>query len=94
MRGTTDSQSHTHRVDADANELTEIWQQTQAALPAGWKLDSLRCASEGLAPDKRSADWIAVAVGPNGEELRARAADPVAALLRLVPLVPGSALPA
>jgi hypothetical protein len=81
-------------VGTEGTELTEIWRQTEASLPAGWKLDSLRCASEGLEPDQRSADWIAIAVGPTGEELRARVADPIAALLRLIPLVPNDALPA
>jgi hypothetical protein len=81
-------------MDNEVNELTEIWRQTEASLPAGWTLDSLRCASEGLGPEQRSVDWIAIAVGPSGEELRARAADPIAALLRLIPLVPKGALPA
>jgi hypothetical protein len=62
------------------SDLTEAWRRVQARLPAGWQLDSLRCASEGLAPDLRSDDWIAVAIGPGGEERRSRAADPVAAL--------------
>jgi hypothetical protein len=74
-------------VSTESNELSEIWRKTQASLPAGWMLDSLRCASEGLAPDQRSDDWIAVALGPSGEERQARAADPVAALERLVPIV-------
>jgi hypothetical protein len=40
----------------------------------------LRCASDGLAPDQRSDDWIALAIGPGGVERRARAADPITAL--------------
>ncbi len=75
-------------MDTEATDLTVIWRQVQAALPEGWQLDSLRCASEGLAPDQRSDDWIAVAIGPGGEEHRTRAADPVAALEGLVPLPP------
>ena len=57
-----------------------MWRLTQAALPAGWQLDSLRCASEGRAPQQRSDDWIAVAVGPEGQERSYRAADAVTAL--------------
>lgn len=72
----------------DTDELTEAWRRTEAALPSGWTLDSLRCASEGLAPELRSDDWIAVALGPGGVERRSRAADPIAALDGLV--TPGS----
>jgi hypothetical protein len=65
-------------------ELTEAWRRTAAALPEGWLLDGLRCASTGLGPEERSADWIAVAVGPQGQERHSRAADPIAALEGLV----------
>ena len=68
----------------DTSDLTEAWRRVEAALVADWQLDSLRCASEGLAPDQRSDDWIAVALGPSGEERLSRAADPVAALEGLV----------
>jgi len=71
---------HTHAMDTDTNDLTAAWVRVQAALPEGWTLDGLRCASTGLAEEERSDEWIAVAVGPNGEERRARAAEPVAAL--------------
>lgn len=67
----------------DADEVNEAWRRTQAALPPGWTLDGLRCASDGLAPDQRSDDWVAVAVGPDGVERRARATHPVAALAAL-----------
>ncbi len=67
-------------MDTDTNDLTAAWRRVQASLPEGWSLDGLRCASVGLAEDKRSDDWIAVAVGPDGQECQARAADPVAAL--------------
>jgi hypothetical protein len=72
---------------SDRSDLTQVWQRVQAALPSGWTLDSLRCASEGLAPEQRSDDWIAIALGPGGEERRSRAADPIPALEGLVPLV-------
>lgn len=67
-------------MDTDTDALTEAWRRTERALPDGWQLDGLRCASEGLAPEQRSDDWIAVAVGPDGEERRVRASDPIAAL--------------
>ena len=58
--------------------------RVQTALPHGWTVDSLRCASTGLSPDERSEDWIAIALGPDGEELWSRAEDPIAALDGLV----------
>ncbi len=64
--------------------LTRAWQEAQDGLPEGWQVDSLRCASKGLAEEDRSSDWIAIAVGPAGEERMVRAADPVTALARLV----------
>ena len=70
-------------MTTDTDVLTEAWRRTQAALPTGWHLDSLRCASEGLAPQQRSDDWIAVAIGPKGREHSFRAADPVLALAGL-----------
>lgn len=71
-------------MDTDAEALGEAWRRAQEALPTGWQLDGLRCASDGLAPDQRSDDWIAVALGPDGEERRMRASDPFAALDGLV----------
>jgi hypothetical protein len=70
-------------MDGDGEALTQIWRETQERLPAGWILDGLRCASTGLADEERSDDWIAVAVGPGGEERRFRAGDPATALARL-----------
>lgn len=64
--------------------LTLAWERTEAALPAGWTLDGLRCASTGLEPSQRSADWIAVAIGPQGQERAGRGQDPLAALSALV----------
>jgi hypothetical protein len=64
-------------------DLSAAWRRTQGRLPEGWELDSLRCASRGLAEGDRSDDWIAVAVGPDGEERHHRADDPVAALAGL-----------
>jgi len=64
-------------------DMAAAWLAAQAQLPDGWALDSVQCASTGLAPEDRSDDWVAVAVGPNGEERRSRAADPVGALAAL-----------
>jgi hypothetical protein len=67
-------------MDTDMPDIGAAWSRVQDALPEGWSIDSLRCASDGLAVAQRSDDWTAVAVGPDGEERRARSADPVAAL--------------
>jgi len=67
-------------AEATSDDLTAAWHHAQARLPAGWNLDSLRCASTGLGAGQRSDDWIAVAVGPDGQERSHRAADPVTAL--------------
>ena len=67
----------------DAPDLSAIWRDAASWLPDGWKLDSLRCASESLDPAQRSTDWFAVAVGPDGAESSIRgatAADAVAGL--------------
>ena len=61
-------------------DLSETWARTQASLPEGWELDGLRCASTGLAPQERSEEWMAVAVGPSGEEQAFSSSDAVAAL--------------
>jgi hypothetical protein len=50
--------------------MTEVWTRTEASLPLGWWIDSLRCASTGLAPHLRSDRWIAIAMGPEGESLQ------------------------
>lgn len=81
--GTPGGRLHTHGVDTD--DIGEAWARVQAALPDGWTVDSLRCASTGMAPEERSDDWIAIALGPDGEERASRAPDPVAALEGLVP---------
>jgi len=70
-------------------DIATIWAEVQAALPEGWALDSLRCAGTGLAVDQRSDDWIAVALRPDGSELRVRASTPAAALRSLPDRVRG-----
>jgi hypothetical protein len=70
-------------MENDTDAVTRAWKEAQDRLPAGWQLDGLRCASTGLAEGDRSDDWIAIAIGPAGEERHHRAADPVAALIGL-----------
>lgn len=69
------------------SRMDRAWVETAAAMPSGWHLDSLRCASNGLEPHNRSDRWVAVAAGPDGEELQAQNDDPVAALLALARLL-------
>ena len=71
-------------LEPEHEDLTAAWQEAQARLPPGWMLDSLRCASTGLAAGQRSDDWIAVALGPGGQQRQHRASDPVSALGGLV----------
>ena len=70
-------------MESDTDAVTRAWKEVQERLPEGRHLDGLRCASTGLAEGDRSYDWIAVAVGPAGEERDHRAADPVDALIEL-----------
>src|SRR5437879_13148755 len=49
--------------------LNRAWIAAEAARPSGWQLDSLRCASTGLAPEQRSDRWLALAAGPEGETI-------------------------
>lgn len=67
----------------EPDELRQAWDSTDQRLPLGWQLNGLRCASTSLHAEDRSTDWIAAALGPDGEERTARASDPVAALDRL-----------
>lgn len=64
----------------EADGVSRAWAAAQAALPEGWTLDALRCASPTLGPLGRSDDWVAVAVGPFGKERSHRATDAIAAL--------------
>lgn len=71
-------------ASTDSGELTQAWRAAQARLPEGWVLDGLRCASSGLAVEQRSDAWVAVAVGPSGEERTFQSDDPLGALAGLV----------
>ena len=73
----------------DQLDLTAAWHDAQSSLPEGWALDSLRCASTGLQPGQRSDDWVAVAIGPTGEQREYRASDPVAALAGITTALSG-----
>ena len=70
-------------MDTDTDTLGAAWLAAQERLPDGWQLDGLRCASSGLSPEQRSDDWVAVAMGPAGEQRTHRAADPFDALTGL-----------
>lgn len=67
-------------LDHLTNDPIEAWARVRAALPEGWVLKGLRCASTGLDPDQRSDDWMTLAVGPGGAERQAQAPQPIEAL--------------
>jgi hypothetical protein len=71
-------------VTSEEIDIAPIWREVQAAMPAGWSLDSLRCASTGLDAEHRSDDWIAVGVTPDGAEVRSSATTPAEALRALL----------
>jgi hypothetical protein len=76
------SRTYASRVNDDA-EIAELWARAAVTLPPGWRLDSLQCASTGIAPDQRSDDWTAVAVSSNEREVRVTDSTPIAAIERL-----------
>ena len=65
---------------SETPDLSRVWVEVEEQLPPGWRLDGLRCASTGLAPEDRSEDWVAMAVGPGGATRTFRAGEPAAAL--------------
>jgi len=71
-------------IDDDPPDLTAVWAETQAGLPGGWQLDSLRCMSSGLAAEQRSDEWCALAVGPDGAVVEGCGSSPVGALRALL----------
>ncbi|MDP9269998.1 MAG: hypothetical protein M3P14_03335 [Chloroflexota bacterium] len=70
--------------------LNRAWIAASAALPIGWRLEGLTCASEGLAPEQRSDRSRAWATSPKGERIEGEGEGPVSALnalaRELVPL--------
>jgi hypothetical protein len=63
--------------------LAELYRRAEDALPVGWRLNGLQCASTGLAVDLRSQRWVAEACGPNEECVRLDRQTPEDALLAL-----------
>lgn len=70
--------------ELDGDRLAAAWRQAGLALHDGWTVDSLRCASTGLAPTQRSDQWRAVATGPANQTMEGRGAGPEEALANLV----------
>jgi hypothetical protein len=70
------------------NDLTAAWIATQAALPAEWTLDGLRCTSTGLSSHERDDGWRAVAVRTDGLSAEATSDDPLDALRSLLLTLP------
>jgi hypothetical protein len=60
--------------------LNRAWIAAPAALPIGWRLEGLTCASEGQAPEQRSDRWRAWATSPKGERIEGEGEGPVSAL--------------
>ncbi len=83
---TDESDEHPGRdqLAATAAAVRNAWDAAQAGMPTGWSVDSLRCASRGLDLADRSDEWVAVPIGPRGEEQASRAEDAVTALNGLV----------
>ena len=71
-------------ADRAGDELATAYRTTEAALPSGWRLDGLRCASTGLAAEHRSDLWRALARGPDGTALEGYGAEPWSAMADLV----------
>lgn len=63
--------------------LTDAWNAAHAALPAGWRLEGLRCTSTGLAPEQRGDRWLAEACGPNDACVKVEREEPEQALAEL-----------
>lgn len=63
--------------------LTDVWNATEAALPAGWRLEGLRCTSTGLTPEQRGDRWVAEACGPAGACVTVESGQPERALAAL-----------
>lgn len=68
----------------DTEALVRAWRAASERLPAGWRLDGMRCTSTGLAPGERGERWRAVAARADGSMIEAVADDPLEALDELV----------
>lgn len=60
--------------------MSKAWVEASAALPLGWRLEGVTCASTGLLPEQRSDRWRAMAAGPNGETMKGEGDDAISAL--------------
>jgi hypothetical protein len=74
----------------ETDQLLAAWRATEATLPAGWRIEALRCASTGLDPASRSDDWVAAAAGPAGARVERRSASAVTALAELAEALGGN----
>ena len=55
---------------ADERDAIHVaWLAAARAMPYPWRLDSLRYASFGLAPEQRSTEWCAVGVRATSEAI-------------------------
>jgi len=64
--------AYTSSMAADRLEqscLNRAWITAEAALPLGWRLEGLTCASTGLQPEQRSDLWRAWATTPDGRSI-------------------------
>jgi hypothetical protein len=69
---------------ASPTPISDAWASAAAALPDGWFLEGIRCASTGLRPEQRSERWVAEACGPAGEcEIVEARSSPQEALAKL-----------
>ena len=66
-----------------ASWLNRAWIAASAALPIGWRLEGVTCASTGLAPEQRSDRWRATAASPAGETVTGEAGSAAGALQAL-----------
>jgi hypothetical protein len=63
--------------------MTEAWVRMEAALPLEWHLDALRCTSTGSLTALTPDHWLAVAVGPDDEQLEGEGSSAEQALAHL-----------
>jgi hypothetical protein len=70
--------------------VSEAWNATEAALPAGWRLEGLRCTSTGLAAEQRGDRWLAEACGPEGACVKVESGQPEQALAALTDTIRGT----
>lgn len=75
--------TYTSPMPADRLEqsgLNRAWVSAEAALPLGWRIEGVTCASTGLQSEQRSDRWRASATGPKGERITGEGDGPILAL--------------